>query len=80
MARQDMASSLEETSRTVDSVQCVGARNERYTTALERWMTLKLNWRKQNKNRLIRSVLWENIRNFTLPPRMSLMEFVVKRR
>ena len=53
MARQDMAFRLEETSRNVDTIQHVVARQ-----GTKRSMTSKLRWHKQYKNRVVRSALW----------------------
>ena len=74
-----MASSLEETRRTVDSIQCVGA-SENVTRQLRALhdIEVELAQTKQQPCDTIRC--GKTSRNLILPPRMSLMEFVVKRR
>ena len=74
-----MASSLEETNRTVDSIQCVGASENvtRQPRALHD-IEVELAQTKQQPCDTIRYVGKQQ--NLILPPRMSLMEFAVKRR
>ena len=69
MAREDMALRLDETSSTVDTIQHDRAWHDRP----KRCMVSQVRWREEHRNRVIRSVEWEDVRNVILPRRMLLI-------